>query len=54
MFESIKVVRGRLIGPKTCDRIDTIFFGAKVQPVAVLGAVWLVNHEIWEINHALM
>ena len=29
-------------------------FGAKVQPVAVLGDVWLVNHEICEINNALM
>ena len=45
---------GRLIGPKTWDRIDTIFFRAMVQPVTVLGASWLVNHEICEINHALM
>ena len=53
-FGWYEALNGRLIGPKTWDRIDTIFFGAMVQPVTVLGAVWLVNHEICEINHALM
>ena len=53
-FGWYEALNDRLIGPKTLDRIDTIFFGAMVQPVTVLGAVWLVNHEICEINHALM
>ena len=53
-FGWYEALNGRLIGSKTWDRIDTIFFGAMVQPVTVLGVVWLVNHEIWEIDHALM
>ena len=43
-FGWYEALNGRLIGPKTWDQIDTIFFGATVQPVTVLGAVWLVNH----------
>ena len=53
-FDWYVALNGRLIGPKTWDRIVTIFFGAMVQPVTFLGAVWLVDHEICEINHALM
>ena len=53
-FGWYEALNGHLIGPKTWDRNDTNFFGAMVQPITVLGAVWLVNHEIWEINHALM
>ena len=53
-FGWYEALNGRLIGPKTWDRIDTIYFGAKVQRIAILGAVWLVNHENCEINHALM
>ena len=45
-FGWYEALNDRLIDPKTWDRIDTNFFGAKVQPVATLGAVWLVNHEI--------
>ena len=53
-FGWYEALNDRLIGPKTWDRNDTIFFGAMVQPVTVLGAVWFVNHEICELNHALM
>ena len=53
-FGWYEALNGRLIGPKTWDRIDTIYFGAKVQRIAILGVVWLVNHENCEINHALM
>ena len=53
-FGWYEALNGRLIGPKTWDRIDTIFFWSHGAAVTVLGAVWLVNHEICEINHALM
>ena len=32
-FGWYEALNGRLIGPKTWDQIDTIYFGAKVQPV---------------------
>ena len=35
MFRLNEVVRGRLIGPKTWDRIDRIFERKKEQPVTV-------------------
>ena len=43
MFRLNEVVRGRLIGPKTWDRIDRIFErenGAAVTAPRMLGAVW--------------
>ena len=51
-FGWYEALNGRLIGPKTGDRIDTIFFWSQGAAHTVLGAVWLVNHEIYEINHA--
>ena len=39
-FGWYEALNGRLIGPKTWDRIDTIFFAAMVQPITVLGDVW--------------
>ena len=44
MFQLNEAVRGRLIGPKTWDRIDRIFErenGADVTAPRLLGAVWL-------------
>ena len=43
MFRLNEAVRGRLIGPKTWDRIDRIFErenGAAVTAPRMLGAVW--------------
>ena len=43
MFRLNEAVRGRLIGPKTWDRIDRIFErenGAVVTAPRILGAVW--------------
>ena len=43
MFQLNEAVRGRLIGPKTWDRIDRIFErenGAAVTAPPMLGAVW--------------
>ena len=43
MFRLNEAVRGRLIGPKTWDRIDRIFErenGATVTAPQMLGAVW--------------
>ena len=43
MFRLNEAVRGRLIGPKTWDRIDRIFErenGAAVTVPRMLGAVW--------------
>ena len=44
MFRLNEAVRGRLIGPKTGDRIDRIFErenGAAVTAPQMLGAVWV-------------
>ena len=44
MFRLNEAVRGRLIGPKTWDRIDRIFErenGAAVTAPRMLGAVWV-------------
>ena len=43
MFRLNEAVRGRLIGPKTWDRIDRVFErenGAAVTAPRMLGAVW--------------
>ena len=53
-FGWYEALNDRLIGPKTWDRIDTPFFFSHGAAITVLGAVWLVNHEICEINLALM
>ena len=44
MFRLNEAVRGRLIGPKTWDRIDRIFERKMEKPVTaprLLGAVWV-------------
>ena len=53
MFESIKAVRGRLIGPKTWDRIVRNFFKIFLLSVTVQTA-WGVKWYNYMINHALI
>ena len=53
MFESIKAVRGRLIGPKTWDRIVRIFFRNFLLYVTVQTA-WGVKWYNYMINHSLI
>ena len=43
MFRLFKAVRGRLIGPKTWDRIDKIFRRKMEQPVAAPRLIWVHN-----------
>ena len=53
MFESIKAVRGRLIGPKTWDRIVKKNFRNFLLSVTVQTA-WAVKWNNYMINHALI
>ena len=43
MFRLFEAVRGRLIGPKTWDRIDKIFGRKMKQPVAAPRLIWVHN-----------
>ena len=43
MFRLFEAVRGRLIGPKTWDRIDKIFGRNMEQPVAAPRLIWVHN-----------
>ena len=43
MFELNEVVRGRLIGPKTWDRIDIIFGTKMEQSVTASRLIWVQN-----------
>ena len=43
MFRLFEAVRGRLIGPKTWDRIDKIFGRKMEQPVAAPRLIWVHN-----------
>ena len=43
MFELNEAVRGRLIGPKTWDRIDTIFGAIMEQSVTAPRLIWVQN-----------
>ena len=43
MFRLFEAVRGRLIGPKTWDRIDKIFGRKMEQPVAAPLLIWVHN-----------
>ena len=43
MFRLFEAVRGRLIGPKTWDRIDKIFGRKMEQPVAAPQLIWVHN-----------
>ena len=54
MFELIEVVSGRLIGPKTWDRIVRIFFEPSLCSPWELGAVWASLVMFYAINDALM
>ena len=45
MFRLFEVVRGRLIGLKTWDRIDKIFGRKMEQPVAAPRLIWVHNDE---------
>ena len=53
MFESIKAVRGCLIGPKTWDRIVRNFFRNFLLSVTVHIA-WGMKSYNYMINHALI
>ena len=44
MFRLFEVVRGRLIGPKTWDRIDKNFWRNMEQPVAAPRLILVRNH----------
>ena len=47
MFRLFEAVRGRLLGPKTWDRIDK-FFGRKMeQPVAAPRMIWCEKWVFW-------
>ena len=47
MFRLFEAVRGRLIGPKTWDRIYKIF-GRKIeQPVAAPRLIWCEKWVLW-------
>ena len=43
MFGGFEAVRGRLIGPKTWDRIDIIFGTKMEQPVTAPRLIWVQN-----------
>ena len=43
MFELNEAVRGRLIGPKTWDRIDIIFGTKMEQSVTAPRLIWIQN-----------
>ena len=43
MFRLFEAVRGRLIGPKTWDRIDKIFGRKMEQPMAAPRLIWVHN-----------
>ena len=43
MFRLNEAVRGRLIGPKTWDRIDKIFERKMEQPVTAPWLIWVQN-----------
>ena len=43
MFRLFEAVRGRLISPKTWDRIDKIFGRKMEQPVAAPQLIWVHN-----------
>ena len=49
MFQLNEAVRGRLIGPKTWDRIDKIFERKMEQPVTaprLFGLIWVCLHVL--------
>ena len=46
MFRLNEAVRGRLIGPKTWDRIDKIFERKMEQPMTAPRLSWVQNYAI--------
>ena len=54
MLRLNEAVRGRWIGPKTCDRIDIIFERKMEQPVTAPRAVWVVLSVLSCVNHVLV
>ena len=56
-FGWFEAVRGRLIGPKTWDRIVGIFLGFSVLPVTAQkfrGLFGCFNSKIFALNHGLI
>ena len=53
MFWLNEAVRGRLIGPKTWDRIDKIFERKMEQPVTAPRLIWVQNYAC-VLNHVLI
>ena len=47
MFESNEAIRGRLIGPKTWERIDIIFETKMEQPVTTPWMFWVDLIVLW-------
>ena len=54
MFELNETVRGRLIGPKTWDRIDIIFGTKMEQSVAAPRLFWVDLSVHSCVNHVLI
>ena len=54
MFELNEAVRGRLIGPKTWDRIDIIFGTKMEQPVTAQRLFWVDLSVYSCVNHVLI
>ena len=57
MFELNEAVRGRLIGPKSWNRVVVIFLKPKWvgrDSVCTVWVVWVVHCVICEINHVLV
>ena len=54
MFELNEAVKGRLIGPKTWDRIDIIFGTKMEQPVTAPWLFWFDLSVHSCVNHVLM
>ena len=54
MFETNEAVRGRLIGPKTLNRIVVIFFRGPFLHSPWVGAVWVNCVLIYVLNDALV
>ena len=54
MFELNEAVRGRLIGPKTWDRIDIIFWNQNGAACDCSTAVWVDLSVHSCVNHVLI
>ena len=54
MFELVEVVRGRLIGPKSWDRIVKIFGAIFTVHRLCTWTMWAVCVMIYALNHVVM